>query len=52
MVTRVEFPEETINPEGKIENAKEMEKRFIKFIKNRVKFPQSGLSGSGFQMLT
>lgn len=48
VVTGVEFPEETINPEGKIENAKELEKRFIKFIKNRVKFPQTGLSGSGF----
>lgn len=48
VVTGVEFPKETINPEGKIENAKELEKRFIKFIKNRVKFPQTGLSGSGF----
>ena len=48
VVTRVEFPEETINPEGKIENAKEMEKRFIKFIRNRVKFPQSALGGTGF----
>ena len=48
LVTGVEFPKETIDADGNIETASDMKKRFIRFIKNRVKFSQKGLTGTGF----
>jgi len=48
VATGVEFPKETINADGNIETAKQMEKRFINFIKNRVKFSKKGLTGTGY----
>jgi len=47
-VTGVEFPKETIDADGKIETAKQMEKRFITFLKNRVQFSKKGLTGTGY----
>jgi hypothetical protein len=48
VVTGVEFPKETIDADGKIETAKDMEKRFINFLKNRVQFSKKGLTGTGY----
>ena len=48
LVTGVEFPEKTIDADGNIETAKEMEKRFKEFVKKRVKFPERGLTGTGY----
>jgi hypothetical protein len=48
VVTGVEFPKETIDADGKIETAKQMEKRFEKFLKERVKFSKKGLTGTGY----
>jgi hypothetical protein len=48
VVTGVEFPEKTIDADGNIETAKEMEERFKKFVKKRVEFPERGLTGTGY----
>ena len=48
VVTGVEFPKETIDADGKVETAKQMEKRFITFLKNRVQFSKKGLTGTGY----
>ena len=48
VVTGVEFPKETIDADGNIETAKQMEKRLINFLKNRVQFSKKGLTGTGY----
>ena len=47
-VTGVNFPAKTIDADGNIETAKQMEKRFINFLKNRVQFSKKGLTGTGY----
>jgi len=48
VVTGVEFPKETIDADGNIETAKQMEKRLEKFLKERVNFSKKGLTGTGY----
>ncbi len=48
VVTGVEFPEKTIDADGKVETAKQMEKRLEKFLRERVKFSKKGLTGTGY----
>jgi len=47
VITGATFPESSINPiTGEKETAKQTEKRFIKFIRERVKFSEKGLGGT------
>ena len=48
VVTGVQFPEKTIDADGKVETAKQMEKRLEKFLRERVKFSKKGLTGTGY----
>mgnify|MGYP003118072821 CR=1 FL=1 len=43
-VTGVNFPAKTIDADGNIETAKQMEKRFINFLKNRVQFSKKRIN--------
>ena len=47
-VTGVNFPEKTIDADGNVETAKQMEKRLINFLRNRVQFSKKGLTGTGY----